>query len=125
MGPFEHPDFHDPDNPYAPPRSAFAPAPIAPLQAGLPFTAVDVFNRSWEIFKARMGDCIAISWGTFAINLSLAFAVGALIQVVTLSVRGSGLVVLLASNVAQCDQLRDRPLARDWSESGLSKDRPR
>ena len=89
MGPYEPPDFHDPDNPYAPPQSAFAPAPIAPLQAGMPFTAVDVLNRSWEIYKARMGDCMAIFWGTYVINLAVSLGANFLIQIITLTARDS------------------------------------
>ena len=101
MGPFEPPDFRDPDNPYAPPQSAFVPAPVAPLQVGMPFSAADVLDRSWSIFKTRMGDCMAIFWGTFGINLGIGFGVGKLVQFVANAANDSRLVVLLAPIVAQ------------------------
>jgi hypothetical protein len=101
MGPFEPPDFRDPDNPYAPPQSAFVREPLAPLQLGMSFSAADVFNRSWSIFKARIGECMAIFWGTFGVNLGIGFGVGMLVQIVALAARDSRVVVLVAPFVAQ------------------------
>jgi uncharacterized membrane protein len=101
MGPIEPPDFRDPDNPYAPPQSAFVPAPVAPLQAGMRFSVTDVLDRSWSIFKARMSDCMAIFWGTFGINLGISFGVGMLVQTIALAALDSRLALLVAPYVAQ------------------------
>jgi hypothetical protein len=101
MGPFEPPDFRDPDNPYAPPQSAFVPEPIAPLQAGMRLSATDVLDRTWSIFKARMSECMAIFWGTFGINLGIGFGVGMLVQIIALAALDSRLALLVAPYVAQ------------------------
>jgi hypothetical protein len=95
MGPFEPPDFRDPDNPYAPPQSAFVPEPISPLQVGMPFSAADVFDRSWSIFKTRMGDCMAIFWGPYGLNLAVGLGANLLIQAVILTAPDSRLLIVL------------------------------
>jgi uncharacterized membrane protein len=100
MDQFPPPDDRDLGNPYAPPRSAFAPEPIAPLRAGMPFAANDVLNWSWAIFKDRMGICLGIFWGTYGINFGISFGVNILIQILFVAARNNGVLPFVAIFVA-------------------------
>jgi len=74
MDPYLPPDYLDLDNPYAPPKSAFAPQAAPRPSGGIPFTVSDVFNWSWAIFGERMLPCICIFWGVVGINFGFSVA---------------------------------------------------
>lgn len=100
MDSFPPPDDRDLGNPYAPPQSAFVAEPIAPLRAGTPFAANDVFNWSWAIFKQRMGICLGIFWGTYGINVGISLGVNLLIQVLLVAARDNGVLPFVGIFVA-------------------------
>jgi hypothetical protein len=102
MDSFPPPDERDFVNPYAPPQSAFVPETIAPLRAGIPFTANDVFNWSWAIFKERMGICLGILWGTYGINIGLSLGVNLLIQALVVAAKDRGALAVVAIIVIYC-----------------------
>ena len=61
-----HPDFEDHGNPYAAPRAEIGPtAPVEyePELAVLPPTVGAILSRSYELFKKRVGLCMAVAWG--------------------------------------------------------------
>jgi hypothetical protein len=82
VNPYLPPDDPDLDNPYAPPRSTYVPAAAPLLAGGVPFTAGDVLNWSWAIFRERSVQCVALFWSVFGvawgIDLAAELAVGPL-----------------------------------------------
>jgi hypothetical protein len=48
----------DDSNPYAPPQSSLKPEPMAVRTRSIPFALGDVLERTWEIYRDRMGFCI-------------------------------------------------------------------
>ncbi len=70
------PEFPDDNaNPYAAPRAELRPRPIVDedFLGAIPVTIDDILSRSWEIYKARMGICLAIVMG--AVGLNFAFSI--------------------------------------------------
>jgi hypothetical protein len=90
----------DEANPYAPPRSAFVPD-ASPFQAGyIPFTIGDILDRSWRIFKERLGICVAIVFGVGALNFGTSFALGMMLQVLV-AITGSAALMALGNFLVQ------------------------
>ncbi|MFI5455154.1 MAG: hypothetical protein ACHRXM_06845 [Isosphaerales bacterium] len=116
MNPYLPPDEEDLDNPYAPPRSTFLPAPAPPRFGGIPFTVSDVFNWSWSFFKERTWSCISIFWGMVGVNYAFNFGMQILLRGLIAAVREPGfflflnVIIVLVSLVVQV-----------WLEIGLNR----
>ena len=108
----------DDGNPYAPPQAAHAPEQITRI----PFTVNDVFNWSWSVLTERMGTCLSIVWGVFAMNFMVGITLNVVQDALEAGVRrreclqappGDGLFLGLCVSV----------LARHWRDAGHAQDR--
>jgi hypothetical protein len=84
--PFEPGDL-DEVNPYAPPRSTFRPSAPNFESVAVRFTIGDILERSWTIFKERMGACLAVVLGIFVLNFGMSFAISILLQILIVIVK--------------------------------------
>jgi len=82
--PIDDPDL---DNPYAPPKAAPAQEQAMPEVSGIPFTASDIFNWSWTIFKENMGITIGLVIGMNALNVGISFGLGLILGAVAAAIR--------------------------------------
>jgi hypothetical protein len=83
MDPLRPPDDLDLDNPYAPPRSTFAPLPKPGLQSlSIPFSIDSIATTAWLIYRDNLWTCIWVVWAAALIELGvqmlLAMVMGAL-----------------------------------------------
>lgn len=91
MDPYQLPQTQDGENPYAPPQSTQSPSRFA----GMPFTVNDVFNWSWSIFTGRMGTCLSIVWGVFAMNIMVGITLNVVQDALEAGVRDENAYKLL------------------------------
>jgi hypothetical protein len=95
--PFDDPDL---DNPYAPPKSTAPREQTLSDFSGLNFTASDIFNWSWAIYKDNMGICMALVLGSFLLNLGINFGTGLILGAVGAAI-GDPRIVLTFNFLAQ------------------------
>jgi uncharacterized membrane protein len=77
-----HADFHDPDNPYAAPRSDYRPdAEFAGTLRPAPATVrFEIFGEAWELIRERMGAWVLLSLVVMAIAFGFSMAMNLVFQ---------------------------------------------
>ena len=72
MDPLRPTDDLDLDNPYAPPRSTFAPLPKPELNfRSIPFSIDSIATTAWSIFRDNLWTCIWVVWSAALIEIGI------------------------------------------------------